>query len=275
MLTKVAHRMTILIAVTGFAVVGSVVWSSSQATAQNEYVSKPNVDTDAGADKQQPTKTIWQRLFIIWDRTWDDPVAFYTFVLGIFTALLAIVSGTQIYFLTRADKTARITAEAAKKSAEIAEKSLLAANRPVIAIDTIKLCDSNELSVRPHIEFGLKNSGAGVAIVNNVSTTIQTAIPRALTLETNSKLVASDVHGAIAPGQAIGGLQVNSEILDTKEVQNIRAGKMALSVIFQIALQDIFHNPYNQTIPMTFNHQHSGFERVGLTAEQKPDGKPT
>jgi hypothetical protein len=139
MLIKIAHRMALLVAVMGFAVVGSVVWSP-QAPAQNEYVGKPN----AGTDKQQPTKTICQSLSIIWDRTLEDPVAFYTFVLSIFTALLAIVSATQIYFLTRADKTARITAEAAKKSAGIAEKSLLAANRPLITIDPLNLRGPNE-----------------------------------------------------------------------------------------------------------------------------------
>ena len=57
---------------------------------------------------------------IIWDRTWSDPVAFYTFVLSIFTGLLAIIALIQIGFLIRSNKTARITAEAAKQSADAA-----------------------------------------------------------------------------------------------------------------------------------------------------------
>ena len=56
----------------------------------------------------------------IWERTWDDPVAFYTFVLGIFTALLAVVSAIQIGFLIEANKTARRAAEAADLSARAA-----------------------------------------------------------------------------------------------------------------------------------------------------------
>ena len=61
-----------------------------------------------------------RELAIIWDRTWSDPVAFYTFVLSIFTGLLAIIALIQIGFLIRSNKTARITAEAAKQSADAA-----------------------------------------------------------------------------------------------------------------------------------------------------------
>jgi hypothetical protein len=50
----------------------------------------------------------------------EDRVADYTEALAWFTGLLALVSATQIAFLIRADKTARITAEAAKRSADAA-----------------------------------------------------------------------------------------------------------------------------------------------------------
>lgn len=48
-----------------------------------------------------------------------DSVGLYTLVLAAFTALLVVVSGVQGYFLLHANKTARIAAEAAKKSADI------------------------------------------------------------------------------------------------------------------------------------------------------------
>jgi hypothetical protein len=50
----------------------------------------------------------------------DDRLATYTLWLALFTAALACISGLQIYFLTRADKTGRITAEAARDSAHAA-----------------------------------------------------------------------------------------------------------------------------------------------------------
>ena len=49
----------------------------------------------------------------------EDRIADYTGWLAAFTPALAGVSSIQIYFLIRADKTARITAEAAKVSAEM------------------------------------------------------------------------------------------------------------------------------------------------------------
>jgi hypothetical protein len=53
-----------------------------------------------------------------------DSVGLYTLVLAIFSALLVGVSGAQGYLLLRADRTARIVADAAKKSAEVAEAAL-------------------------------------------------------------------------------------------------------------------------------------------------------
>src|SRR5437588_612464 len=47
----------------------------------------------------EPPETFGEQLSLVWRRTWTDPVAFYTFVLAIFTGLLAIVSATQIWLL--------------------------------------------------------------------------------------------------------------------------------------------------------------------------------
>jgi hypothetical protein len=85
--------------------------------------------------QQQPAKTLGERFTIIWNRTWDDPVAFYTFVLSIFTGLLAIVSAIQIGFLIRSDKTARIAAEAASLNA----KAAVAVELPILAPISIAL----------------------------------------------------------------------------------------------------------------------------------------
>jgi hypothetical protein len=49
-----------------------------------------------------------------------DSVGLYTLVLAVFTGLLVGVSGVQGYFLLRADKTARIAANAADLSARAA-----------------------------------------------------------------------------------------------------------------------------------------------------------
>jgi hypothetical protein len=78
----------------------------------------PTIDTtnrkpESDAPKDRPTESFW-------DRTTNDPLDLYTLFLAIFTAALVGVSTFQIYFLNRADKTARTAAEAAKLSADAA-----------------------------------------------------------------------------------------------------------------------------------------------------------
>jgi hypothetical protein len=59
----------------------------------------------------------------------DERLANYTWWVAAFTCTLTLVSAFQIFFLTRADKTARTTAEAAQKSA----LASIAAQRPWIS----------------------------------------------------------------------------------------------------------------------------------------------
>jgi len=59
-----------------------------------------------------------------WEKTEGDPVATFTGILALLTFILAAVAVFQIYFLKRADKTARVTADAAKLSADAARDSI-------------------------------------------------------------------------------------------------------------------------------------------------------
>jgi hypothetical protein len=79
--------------------------ASNRQEDSHPFGSSSNVTTE----ESKVAKPLGQRIAAIWDRTLEDPVAFYTFVLSIFTALLALVSGTQIYFLIRADSATRQT----------------------------------------------------------------------------------------------------------------------------------------------------------------------
>lgn len=62
-------------------------------------------------------KTFWEKLA-------DDPTAFFTMVLAVLTATLAGGSVAQIYFLLSADRTTRLAARAAIKSAEVAARTV-------------------------------------------------------------------------------------------------------------------------------------------------------
>jgi hypothetical protein len=104
-------------AVVGFAAGGSVAWSVDQPNYKLQ-ITASDTQTASNPDQHEPAKTLGERFSVIWNRTWEDPVAFYTFILGIFTALLAIVSATQIVFLVRTDKITRVSARAAQQSAD-------------------------------------------------------------------------------------------------------------------------------------------------------------
>jgi hypothetical protein len=96
----------------------------------------------------------------------DAWTAIFTGVLSLFKLALAIVAAVQIYFLTKADKTARVAAEAAKTSAQAAER----ANRPWIKV-SISLFGPivfEDHGATFHVRFLLKNIGIAPATTVDV-----------------------------------------------------------------------------------------------------------
>jgi hypothetical protein len=69
----------------------------------------------------------------LWERTTEDPVAFFTFWLVIFTGLLFVVAGLQVWLLIRAEDVSLQTAQAAKESADAA-KEAADANRAAVRL---------------------------------------------------------------------------------------------------------------------------------------------
>jgi hypothetical protein len=67
-------------------------------------------------------------------RTSEERIADYTLWLERFTALLALVSAVQIAFLIRADRTARISSDAAKLAVELGTKEFISTHRPKIIL---------------------------------------------------------------------------------------------------------------------------------------------
>jgi hypothetical protein len=130
---------------------------------------KPAIDTtsrkpESDTPKERPTESFWER-------TTSDPLDLYTFLLAVFTAALVGVSTFQIYFLNRADKTARTAADAAKKSAD----SLRNIERAYVFIDYELLRERNEalkvdgISPYKQIELVFKNLGRTPAIVSGIN----------------------------------------------------------------------------------------------------------
>ena len=87
--------------------------------AHGQTSSERHHDAEDKNTDEKPNESFWQR-------TTNDPVAAFTACLTLFTAVLATVSIVQFYYIIRSDRTARITAEAAKRSAD----SLINLERP-------------------------------------------------------------------------------------------------------------------------------------------------
>jgi hypothetical protein len=164
-------------AIMGFSIGGSFVWAIDHPNDQ-QHVSQSKPTTEGATDQEQPSKTFGKAVSIIWDRTWDDPVAFYTFVLAIFTALLAVVSATQIYFLIRADKTARISAEAAQATADaiqITERPYIfiwgmIGSAPAVVFSSSQ-GDTPPTTLREeaYFTYAVSNRGKLASVIENVS----------------------------------------------------------------------------------------------------------
>jgi hypothetical protein len=92
-----------------------VVWTSfGNWYSWRSLLPSPNQQTvdrsDRGTKNSSPKITT--------PKSADDRIADYTWWVAAFTFALSVVSGFQIFFLIRTDKTARLAADAARKSAE-------------------------------------------------------------------------------------------------------------------------------------------------------------
>ena len=200
----------------------------------------------------------------LWIKTEKDPLAVYTLLLVIFTAVLAGVSGFQIYFLSRADKTARISADAAKTSADAATAAVKSAAQTDPAVLTVVIVShtfgeatyriipptNNGVSVTPisDILYVIRNYGNTAAVIRKVSNVIEmkTSAPSSASLK---PYLYPITEYTIAPGGSLAdrlrcGL---SRPLMHEEATSIRSGTTWLWFCGQIIFDDIFGVTWQHT----------------------------
>jgi hypothetical protein len=81
----------------GFVVGRSLVWAVGQPN-QEQHVTTTDAAPNGDTKQHQLTKTFRQRLMAIRDRTWEDPVAFYTFVLAFLQRVLSLCLVDKVIF---------------------------------------------------------------------------------------------------------------------------------------------------------------------------------
>jgi uncharacterized membrane protein YraQ (UPF0718 family) len=80
-------RSLIVTALIGFAISVAL---HAQPAPQAQHSEQANTSPDEKAKHDKVAKTFREALAAILEKTWDDPVAFFTFVLAVFTGVLSI-----------------------------------------------------------------------------------------------------------------------------------------------------------------------------------------
>jgi hypothetical protein len=223
-----------LVALIGIAGVGG--WKLSRETSRVHRYEAHNVGTESSTDSL---------LYHFWKWFTHDQVAFFTLLLAAFTFALVSVSIVRIRFLIRADRTTRISADAATVANDNATKSLYSSQRPWVVADNLGL--SEPITFSPghheiHAFIDLKNTGQSLA--NKVQMWVRLCSMSGATLGQSWQTIVNDFHHhlevvhaelwpvgiVLAPGQTIrqpfawGG----PVAFDSPTEQDIRGGAFLL-----------------------------------------------
>jgi hypothetical protein len=82
-------RSFLAAALIGLAI-GGTIDARAQPAPQAQHAESPSPDSAQYTEHNKVAKSVREMLAAILDKTWDDPVAFYTFVVAIFTGVLGI-----------------------------------------------------------------------------------------------------------------------------------------------------------------------------------------
>lgn len=166
---------------------------------------------------------------------------------------------------------ARRSADAAIKAAETSERALFAAYRPLITITGLELKDGTDSSHGIHIQWGLRNSGQGVGIVNSIGVTTEVHFVSGTSIERANSFNVVQWHGVIEPRELTEFNRVTTPSI-REHIFDILAGRAKLFVVFELAGQDFFHNPTHQVFQFSyFALPVGGFQRVtsGMQTEER------
>lgn len=193
---------------------GLVLWRSlfpSDQTKDYGNSAQAQQQNAAKSNKGETGETLWQR-------TTNDPVAFFTLWLAVFTSLLVLVSTFQIGFLISANRTAAKAAKAAENAANAAIESnsisrtaMIAEQRPWVSVDAEVAgplafsAEGWDAGVRWHIPLKYRLHNLGKTPATNVSFFAQ-IIPFTI-----SHWPVSKVKDGIPQGQPIPGTDIAKE----------------------------------------------------------------
>jgi hypothetical protein len=198
----------------------------------------------------------------------DLLIALFTIVLaiktaGLFreTAGLREAAEKQRMDSLRSIAAGEIAAAAAQKAAEVAEKTLIAAYRPIITIVEFELRNANQKLPQAHIHWGMRNSGQGTFVVTNFAVAIAIRAVGDGQAKTVRSVTTTEWLSTIEPRETASGNTVSTPTLDAR-VADIKTGKISLFVTIEIAVQDLFLERSTHRFPFIFESSNQAFRRV-------------
>jgi hypothetical protein len=154
---------------------------------------------------------------------------------------------------------------ATKRSADIAFKTLHAANQPVLLLTEVDIQEPSENQKATRIVFSLQNSGNGVADIKKLSIEIRVALLRDSDVHRRRDTLEEDWNAAIGSRDVSRGHAIRTRLLTAQDVANIRAGKSQIALIFVIYFTDVLGVKYEAGFPMIYDHRQRMFMRTTMT----------
>jgi hypothetical protein len=152
-----------------------------------------------------------------------------------------------------------------RRSVEIAERQLFAANNPIVTIADLELRNPDEILDKPHINWGIRNSGPGLAIVHTIITRTQVKMPQG-TARSNKRV---DWGGAVESKDTVPDIKLTTPSIQ-RRIDEIRGGAATLHLQIQLNGQNIFKDRFSVWFSFVFDHKANTFRRVAEVADDHP-----
>jgi hypothetical protein len=175
----------------------------------------------------------------------EEPIVRYNRWLMVFTGALAFIGLVQFGFLIRSDTVATTAAEAAKQSADIAERTLRISQGAAIGLYRWE-SQNIDINRSPTFRVEIANTGHSVAVVlNDASTvTVDSQLPKTPTY-------GSHAVNTILPVGGASFLEIDTStatepiILTQRHIDELIAGQKRMFVWGRITYRDIFDDVWD------------------------------
>jgi hypothetical protein len=247
--------MPLFAACMGFTVGGSFVWGIDHPN-EKQRIGTPETITASSRDQVPESKTT------------DERLANYTLWLAILTGCLVAVSAIQGGFLYRADKTARLTAEAAKQSASVSERAFEHTYSPYIDVSVKTAAGVHRMigggvvlqfmSINRFADYTIHNYGNSPAIVLEIypACLISQTIPAEIPFpppQTNLRQIIS-----------VGGMKASDPLpLGYPPGWRDGLGGFPSWVMLQVRYRDVFRDQYISNFCFSFSSESGTFTAQG------------